>query len=263
MKKVKHSLNILVVDDMEINRSLLKSMLEKMCFQVDEAAGGQEAIMMCQSSMYDLILVDINMPGMNGDQVARKLRDDLPYETVIIGVSAQNMDGDISRCHALGFDDFILKPVTMNRLKNIVGEKFALLNGEHESMSVSNYYTEDFFPLNESSISELARDFGNQITYFKYVDKFIDQNNCIWLELNSDFSVKNFDSIMANFHKLSGIAASIGASDYADILNDAYKTLHKEDEISNEEFIVLQNLGKEVERSFNKIKLKWKEREYL
>ena len=72
MKKVKHSLNILVVDDMEINRSLLKSMLEKMCFQVDEAAGGQEAIMMCQSSMYDLILVDINMPGMNGDQVARK-----------------------------------------------------------------------------------------------------------------------------------------------------------------------------------------------
>ena len=71
--------------------------------------------------MYDLILVDINMPGMNGDQVARKLRDDLPYETVIIGVSAQNMDGDIIVV-MLGFEDFILKPVTMNRLKNIVGE---------------------------------------------------------------------------------------------------------------------------------------------
>ena len=103
---------ILIVSDVELNRSMLSRRLERKAFQVETAEGGQEAIEKIRSTTYDLILLDIMMPEVSGYDVLKEVRKTLsPLELPIIMATAKDEGEDMVSAFKLGANDYITKPI--------------------------------------------------------------------------------------------------------------------------------------------------------
>jgi CheY-like chemotaxis protein len=115
-------LRILVVDDHEINRDLITIMLESHGAQVEQATNGAAAVDACASGRYDLILMDINMPGMDGLMATARIRalEAGMRRTPIIALTANAMIDDRQRYLAAGMDDCLVKPPGEKSLQAMV-----------------------------------------------------------------------------------------------------------------------------------------------
>ena len=103
---------ILVVDDIEANRELLSRRLRRDGHRVSLATGGQQALKMLSEEKFDLVLLDLMMPGMNGFQVLGHMKEDPELNIVpVIMVSAFNETDSVIRCIEAGADDYLPKPV--------------------------------------------------------------------------------------------------------------------------------------------------------
>lgn len=110
---------ILLVDDEIIHRDIGESLLAPH-YQVDFAENGLEAIRKCEQKQYDLILMDLHMPKMNGEQATIALRERVSNETIIIGLTSLPLGANQSGLLARGFTDFLEKPLTMKGLQNVL-----------------------------------------------------------------------------------------------------------------------------------------------
>ncbi|WP_062064083.1 response regulator [Cellvibrio sp. OA-2007] len=110
---------ILLVDDEVVHRDIGESLLAPH-YQVDFAENGLEAIRKCEQKQYDLILMDLHMPKMNGEQATIALRTRVSNETIIIGLTSLPLGANQSGLLARGFTDFLEKPLSMKGLQNIL-----------------------------------------------------------------------------------------------------------------------------------------------
>ncbi|HEY0891970.1 MAG TPA: response regulator [Cellvibrio sp.] len=110
---------ILLVDDEMVHRDIGESLLSPH-YQVDFAENGLEAIRKCEQKHYDLILMDLHMPKMNGEQATMALRASISNETIIIGLTSLPLGANQSGLLARGFTDFLEKPLTMKGLQNVL-----------------------------------------------------------------------------------------------------------------------------------------------
>ena len=253
-------LKVLLVDDMEINRSLARAMLEEYSCTVQEAESGLEAIEVYEDDTYDVVLMDINMPDINGDEVVRRIRKQYKANSVFIGLSANAMEGEREKFLDLGLDDYISKPITFDKLLNVLMEWFDF--EERKVKTNSGNQRLNNFLIDEEKISENASLMGGRKVFIKFIDKFIEHNQKIWSELILSFKIKDTLRLKDNLHKLAGIGASIGAVGYCDILHLAYTNIDSGNEISDEEFSVLLNSSKDIEKGMNEIKEKWQQSDF-
>ncbi len=109
---------ILVVDDVEMNRILVTEMLSAFEVQLSEAPGGAEAVELAGQAPFDLILMDLQMPGMDGLAATRAIRSGLgPNRTTpIVAVSANVLPEHVTSCREAGMDDHIAKPIQLDEL---------------------------------------------------------------------------------------------------------------------------------------------------
>lgn len=118
---------VLLVEDNLLNQKITSYNLRKFNHKVTIANNGLEAVNYFQKQSFDLILMDIMMPVMDGLEATkeiRKLESQSPksIHTPIIAVTANTLDNDRSKCIALGMDEFIAKPFDMNQLNLILEE---------------------------------------------------------------------------------------------------------------------------------------------
>jgi two-component system sensor histidine kinase/response regulator len=109
-------LRILVAEDNEINQKLIIRILSKLGYEAGLAHNGKEVLEMAALQSYDLILMDVQMPEMDGLEATRMLRLCLEKQPVIIAMTANALDGDQDNCIQAGMDDYICKPVELNEL---------------------------------------------------------------------------------------------------------------------------------------------------
>jgi signal transduction histidine kinase/CheY-like chemotaxis protein/HPt (histidine-containing phosphotransfer) domain-containing protein len=116
------SLSVLVAEDNPVNQQLMKLLLKKLGHNVDIASNGPEAIEAVEYKKYDLILMDLHMPKMDGVEVCNKLREKYSLEDLpaIIAVSASVLREDRENCLAAGMSDFITKPINIDHLKRVL-----------------------------------------------------------------------------------------------------------------------------------------------
>ena len=113
---------VLYAEDEFTNRKLLEIKLKNHGIACDLAQDGLKAMELFNSRQYDLVILDQYMPGMNGDQVARKIRESHPHLPLIAITSD---DGEIQRLNEAGFNEVFIKP----------------LRGQHYIDSIKNYLT--------------------------------------------------------------------------------------------------------------------------
>jgi two-component system sensor histidine kinase/response regulator len=106
---------VLVAEDVETNQILAKALLSKMGLDVTLAADGREAVQKALDQKFDLIFMDIQMPGMDGFEATRELRNK-GIETPIIALTAHAMKGDDQKCIVAGCNDYLSKPLDHLRL---------------------------------------------------------------------------------------------------------------------------------------------------
>jgi CheY-like chemotaxis protein len=108
--KIKN-IKVLVVEDIALNQLLMKTLLDDYGFEHDIASNGKIAINMLQEKQYDIVLMDLQMPEMNGFEAAKYIRFILKYQIPIIALTADVTTADLEKCKAMGMNDYISKPV--------------------------------------------------------------------------------------------------------------------------------------------------------
>lgn len=102
---------VLVVDDNKVNQMLISAFLEKFGYGFELAGSGQDAIQMATNKDYDVILMDIRMPGMDGMETTRRLHDLQGEQTPVIALTAHAIDGSREACLEAGMVGFVTKPI--------------------------------------------------------------------------------------------------------------------------------------------------------
>ena len=114
---------ILLAEDNKVNQKLTSRMLEKLGHEVIIAENGQEAIQKMRQGEFDLILMDVQMPIMDGFQTTKKIREsekNHKKHIPIIALTAYAMKGDREKCLAIGMDGYLSKPVNIKEMKNTI-----------------------------------------------------------------------------------------------------------------------------------------------
>ena len=115
--KVKN-IKVLVVEDMALNQLLIKIVLEDLGFELDIADNGKIAIEKLQNNFYDIILMDLQMPEMNGFEATTYIRNEMNSQIPIIALTADVTTMDIEKCIKFGMNDYISKPIDEKILYN-------------------------------------------------------------------------------------------------------------------------------------------------
>jgi len=121
-EEAKHRIHILLAEDNELNLKLATFLLTKAGYQLSVAKNGREAVAAYSASpeKFDIILMDIQMPLMDGREATRELRDKGFKDVPIIAMTAESMDGDRERCLEAGMNDYIPKPIKREIVYEVV-----------------------------------------------------------------------------------------------------------------------------------------------
>jgi CheY-like chemotaxis protein len=113
---------ILVVEDNAVNRKLVVTMLKKLGHKADVASHGREALAALDRGGYRLVLMDCQMPEMDGFEATRRIRarEDGQARIPIVALTANAMEGDRDRCLAAGMDGYLAKPIQTEALRSVV-----------------------------------------------------------------------------------------------------------------------------------------------
>jgi signal transduction histidine kinase/DNA-binding response OmpR family regulator len=125
----KYPLKILITEDNPVNQKLAERVLTKLGYEPEKAFNGIEALAALNKNNYDIILMDVQMPVMDGLEATRKIRLLKKAQPVIIAMTANAMQGDREMCLQAGMDDYISKPVRLEDLV-IILEKWASTIGD-------------------------------------------------------------------------------------------------------------------------------------
>jgi CheY-like chemotaxis protein/HPt (histidine-containing phosphotransfer) domain-containing protein len=218
---------VLVVDDNEVNLLVAQRMLEELGFEVDLAANGEEAIDAAASRAYAAILIDSQMPGMDGNEATSIIRQSEgdAKRTPIIALTANAMAPDREKAFAAGVDDYLSKPVFLEDLEAALSR--ALLCDDDGPLRIisSDLRLTDLSasPVFDSGMVEELRTIsgtGDSDLFTELASQFLKQMPA-WLgEMGSSASKGDIVSVRRQAHKLLGLCRQIGAQRMAQICDD-------------------------------------------
>ena len=215
------SLDILVVEDNPINSELLEALLLREGHQVSLASDGFEGVHIASKSYFDLILMDISMPNMNGIKATEQIRDSggLSRNTPIYAVTAHAMPAEIAEFKKAGMNGCLLKPIQIGELRRTLSETSERLASkrsagitEHSAFSHRVDATpKDMCQIDEARLSEMLELLGTD-TVRKRVAKFTLDAADGMATMDKAAQAGDLDTVQATAHKLSGSCALFGAT---------------------------------------------------
>lgn len=134
---IQHPLHILVAEDNPVNYVLAERVLTKLGYKPEKAVNGKEAVQAMERTPYDLILMDVQMPEMDGMEATRQIRTRIKLQPIIIAMTANAMQGDKQDCLEAGMNDYISKPIKLDNLINTL-KKWSLHIQENKKNRIAS-----------------------------------------------------------------------------------------------------------------------------
>lgn len=134
MKPILANANVLLTEDNLVMQLKLKLILEQLTASTDVAENGNEALLAVQQKKYDLILMDLHMPDMDGLKATRLIRRYTGNAVPVIAITAYLQESEIRRCTAAGINDHIIKPFDQAKLVSVLEKYFIIETGQPEPL---------------------------------------------------------------------------------------------------------------------------------
>ncbi len=211
-EKQKHHFRILLAEDNSTNQLVALSMLKKFGYQAEAVANGHEVIEALEMIPYDLVLMDIQMPEMDGIEATRRIRDAKStvhdHNIPIIAMTAHAMAGDREWCLKAGMDDYVGKPVQPKELFDAIERQLFVANeDDNECIAAATCQTEEIF--NKALL--LERLGGDEETLKQVVSVFIQDITGQIEELQAALNAGNDTFVASQAHKIKGASANVNA----------------------------------------------------
>ncbi len=211
--------NILLVEDNPINQQVAEQILTATGAGIEAATNGKVAIEMLQKQNYDLILMDIQMPEMDGYEATRIIRTELEMKNIpILAMTAHAMRGDRERCLLAGMDGYIPKPIDKEQMISTI-RSFLFKEEEDSALTVPpkkeilESKNNDFSRFNEINIDEALERIGGDLDILiSILLNFLRYNINFTTEMQTLLNENKLNEAGNKAHTIKGSAANISAS---------------------------------------------------
>ena len=211
---------ILLVEDNIINQKVAFEILHNVGIRVEVANNGFEAIQLVRVNLYDAVLMDVQMPGIDGYDTTRQIRNDEKYkELPIIAMTANAMVGDKERCIEAGMNDYVAKPIDTEQLYSALCKwvKPGKETGENETKQNEDRLPEsDNLPESIPGLNikpALHRLNDNKRLYRTILKDFLDESPEQIMQLNEAMKRNEYETAHRMAHTLKAVCGSIGADE--------------------------------------------------
>jgi PAS domain S-box-containing protein len=220
---------ILLVEDNLTNQEVASGLLRRLGWHADVTSNGKQALQALETQPYDLVLMDVQMPEMDGYEATRLIRD--PHSKVlnrnipIIATTAHSMQGDDEKCIQAGMSDYISKPIDPNKLAKIV-EKWLTrkVHSAHEEAPLESGPTDEAPPpqpevesliFNREKFLECMM--GDEEFAREVAAGFTKELPTLLSRLKEGFERKDIAFVWKQAHKMKGSAANVGGEALRDV----------------------------------------------
>ncbi|MBE0424438.1 MAG: response regulator [Lutibacter sp.] len=201
---------VLVVEDIALNQLLMRTLLDDFGFECDIAGNGKVAIEKMQTKKYDLILMDLQMPEMNGFEATEYIRNTMNSDIPILALTADVTTVDLAKCKAVGMNDYIAKPVDERLLytKMVSYLKKTAKNFEPEKNIPETSVMTKYTNLNYLSV----RTKSNRVLMMEMISLYLEQTPPLINTMKQSFLDKDWKSFQATVHKMIPSFSIMGIS---------------------------------------------------
>jgi CheY-like chemotaxis protein/HPt (histidine-containing phosphotransfer) domain-containing protein len=219
---------VLLVDDNVINQHVGIEMLSKLGLQCEKASNGLEAFEARKTGDFDVILMDCQMPVMDGFEATRQIRlfenESSKPKVNIIALTANAMAGDREKCLDVGMNDYLSKPYTMQELFDVLAQSLPSISSSKDKRAIVSMEEQ----LIENKESEPQTDIINTVkfeetkvlmgdSFGQIMDAFIESGTKNIAEMNEHLVAENFEELRGAAHALKGSSAMLGIQALSEI----------------------------------------------
>jgi CheY-like chemotaxis protein/anti-sigma regulatory factor (Ser/Thr protein kinase) len=271
VKEVRN-IKVLAVEDVALNQLLMKTLLDDFGFKYDIAGNGKIAIEKLRKKSYDIILMDLQMPEMNGFEATLYIRNKMKSQIPIIALTADVTTADLKKCRAVGLNDYIAKPVDERLLYKKIIDLLKKPGPIQDTADNKKKNIQTHLPTNrlahKSGMSKCVdlsymkiRTKSNPKLMMEMISLYLKQTPPLIIKMKQSLFDKDWDSLYAVVHKMIPSFSIIGINkDYENIakkVQDYASTqqhLDKLPELVKELEKVCSQACEELEEEYNLIK---------
>lgn len=209
---------VLVVEDNPVNQQITKGMLESFGLQVDVVNHGGEVLSALGAQPYDIVLMDVHMPVVNGYEATRLLRNSSFKDIPVIALTADVMKDDIDACFLSGMNDYLCKPISIRLLNKMLAKWLSVSHGMHANTrgKHNKVISRHEVAVDSPILEGLRSSIGNEA--LKNVLGVFLEDSPPRIELIHDAFIRlDYEALRAVAHALKGGCAMIGANELSSV----------------------------------------------
>ncbi|MEA4840905.1 MAG: ATP-binding protein [Bacteroidales bacterium] len=253
------NIKVLVAEDIAINQLLMKTILDDFGFERDIAENGKIAIEKLKAASYDIILMDLQMPEMNGFEATNYIRNTMNSKVPIIALTADVTTVDLAKCRSVGMNDYIAKPVDerllYSKIVGLVKKPVPVLEQKvHVQNSGDRIKCIDMDYL-------IRRTKSNPVLMMEMISLYLEQTPPLISAMKQGLQDKDWNSLYSAVHKMIPSFSIMGiSSDFEDMAKKVQEFASTQKQAEEMPALVLQlenicvQACEELEEEFNSIK---------
>ncbi|MCB0494104.1 MAG: response regulator [Cyclobacteriaceae bacterium] len=193
-------IKVLVVEDMPLNQLLMKTLLDDFGFECEIAANGKIATEKLNEKTYDIILMDLQMPQMNGFEATEHIRKKMKSEIPIIALTADVTTVDLEKCKAVGMNDYIAKPVDERLLYSKIVGLVKKPAPSVEQKEVIDHLTKEIKCINLQYLNQRTK--SNPVLMMEMISLYLEQTPPLIRAMKQSLIDKDWMTLHATVHKM-------------------------------------------------------------